>query len=398
VLFYSRNAKDRAQAGLWLVSLDSGERKQLAAAAASSAVYVEPGHLLYRRDRYLVAHPFDARRREFTGEPRPIAEDVWYDPGVTAQTNVSASRNGIVVFRTGGIEVSDLAWHDRQGRLLGTEWEGKGFASFDLSRDGKQILATLPGQGVERNAWLYDVATATARQVTSAGDAITAVFSDDATRGLLGMHSGATSGLWVARLGSGTPPDPLPTKASHAAFFANDWRGARVIYAGQGAERSLYLLDLETAEDRPLIDAPGNQMFGAVSPDGRRLAYSSDETGEWEVYVATFPKADERWRVSSAGGHQPQWSPDGSELFYLAPDRRLMAVRVGSRSTGFQWDAPRPLFQTAIVDLGTFRGCSGFAVAPDGQRFLILTRRPQGSSPAVAIVNWRPDAYAASAR
>jgi len=398
VLFYSRNAQDRARAGLWLVSLDGGERKQLTAAAASSAVYVEPGYLLYRRDRYLVAHPFDAHRREFTGEPRPIAEDVWFDPGVTAQTSLSVSGNGIIVFRTGGVEVTDLVWHDRQGRLLGTEWEGKGFATFDLSRDGKQILATLPGQGVERNAWLYDIATATARQVTSAGDAITAVFSDDATRGLLGMHSGSKSGVWVARLGSGTAPELLPTNASHSALFANDWRGAQVIYAGQGIDRALYLLDLVTAEDKRLVDAPGNQMFGTVSPDGRRLAYSSDETGQWEVYVATFPKAGERWRVSAAGGHQPRWHPDGSELFYIAPDRRLMSARVRAGSSSFQWDAPRPLFQTAIVDLGPFRGCSGFAVAPDGQRFLILTRRPQGSSPAVAIVNWRPDAYAAGAR
>jgi serine/threonine protein kinase len=398
VLFYSRNAQDRARAGLWVVSLNSGERKQLTAAAASSAVYVEPGYLLYRRDRYLVAHPFDARRLEFTGEPRPIAEDLWYDPGVTAQTNLSVSRSGIVVFRTGGIEVTDLVWHDRQGRLLGTEWEGKGFASFDLSRDGKQILATLPGQGVERHAWLYDIPTATARQVTSAGDAITAVFSDDATRGLLGMHSGSNSGLWVARLGSGTPPDLLATDASHSALFANDWRDSRVVYAGAGVARSLYLFDLETAEDRVLVDAPGNQMFGVVSPDGRRLAYSSDESGQWEVYVATFPKAGERWRVSAAGGHQPRWHPDGSELFYIAPDRRLMSARVRGGATGFQWDAPRPLFQTAIVDLGPFRGCSGFAVAPDGERFLILSRRPQGPSPAVAIVNWRPDAYAPGTR
>jgi len=403
VVFYSRNAQDRARAGLWVVSLDSGERQQLTAAAASSAVYVEPGYLLYRRDRYLVAHPFDARRREFTGEPRPIAEDIWYDPGVTAQTNVSVSGSGIVVFRTGGIEVSDLAWHDRQGSLLGAEWEGKGFASLALSRDGKQILTNFPGQGVERHVWLYDTATSTARQVTDAGDAITLVLSDDATRGLLGMHSGSTSGLWITRLGSGTAPEQLPTKASHSAFFATDWHGAHVVYVSQSSqdgrvERSLYLLDLETKEDRVLVNAPGNQMFGVISPDGRRLAYSSDETGQWEVYVATFPKTGERWRVSAAGGHQPRWNPDGSELFYIAPDRRMMSVRVRAGSTGFQWDAPRPLFQTAIVDLGPFRGCWGYAVAPDGQRFLILTRRPHGSSPAVAIVNWRPEAFAAGAR
>ena len=126
-----------------------------------------------------------------------------------------------------------------------------------------------------------------------------------------------------------------------------------------------------------------------ISPDGRRLAYASDETGQWEVYVASFPKAGERWRVSASGGHQPRWNPDGSELFYVAPDRQMMSVRVRSAGAGFQWDAPRPLFQTAIVDLGPFRGCWGYAVAPDGQRFLILTRRPQGPSPAVAIVNWK---------
>jgi hypothetical protein len=396
-LFYSRNARNRARAGLWVVSLDTGARKQLTAAAGSSAVYVEPGYLLYRRDRYLMAHRFDARRLELTGEPKPIAEDVWYDPGVTAQTNVSVSRNGTLAFRTGGVEVSELAWHDRQGRLLGTEWEAKAFATLDLSRDGKRFLTTFPDQGVERHVWLYDRTAASARQITSAGDTITHLFSEDGTRALLGMHSGGASGLWVARLGSGTPPEPLPTKAGSLAIFAMDWRGERIVYGnqasrGDGLERTLHLLDLATGEDRPLLDSPGNELFGAISPDGRRIAYASDESGQWEVYVATFPKAGERWRVSTRGGHQPLWNPDGSELFYIAPDRRLMSVRVKKGPLDFQWDAPRPLFQTAIVDLGPFRGCRSYAVAPDGERFLILTRRPQGASPAVAIVSWRPDA------
>ena len=394
VLYYSRNAKDRARAGLWVHSLDSGVRKHLTAAAASSAVYVDPGYLLYRRDRYLVAHPFDTRRLELTGEPRPIAEDVWYDPGVTAQTNVSASANGIVTFRTGGVELSDLAWFDRQGRLVGTEWEAKGFTALGLSPDGKQILTTFPGQGVERHAWLYDRAAATARQVTSAGDAITLAFSDDGTRAVLGMHGGAGSGLWLTRLGSGTAPEPLATKGgAGTAPFAMDWRGSQVLYSGIASQegrlsRSIGLLDLATRDDRLLVDTPGNELFSVVSPDGRWLAYASDETGQWEVYVATFPKTGERWRVSASGGHQPRWNPDGSELFYIAPDRRMMSLRVRSGS-GFEWDAPRPLFQTEIVDLGPFRGCWGYAVAPDGQRFLILTRRPQGSSPAVAVVGWK---------
>jgi dipeptidyl aminopeptidase/acylaminoacyl peptidase len=397
VFFYSRNARDRARAGLWVLSLASGVRKQLTAAAASSAVYVETGYLLYRRDRYLLAHPFDARRLEFTGEPMPIAEDLWYDPGVTAQTNVSVSRTGVVTFRTGGVELSDLAWHDRQGRLMGTEWEAKSFGSFALSSDGRQILATFPSQGVERHAWLYDRQAATAQQITSTGDTITMVFSEDGRSGILGMYAGSASGLWRTRLGSGAVPEALvKERGPGTRTFAMDWHGPNVIYSTDVErngrfERSLYVRNLETGEDRALLDAPGQQMFGVLSPDGRRLAYSSNASGDWEVYVASFPNATERWRVSTAGGHQPRWNPDGSELFYIAPDRRLMSLRVRGGSSGFQWEAPRPLFQTAIVDLGPFRNSWGYAVAPDGQRFLILSRRPQGPSPAVAIVNWRSD-------
>jgi hypothetical protein len=397
VLVYSRNAKDRARAGLWVVSLDDGKRKHLTAAAASSAVYVAPGYLVYRRDRYLVAHPFDARRLELTGEPRPVAEDLWYDPGVTAQTNVSVSSNGTLVFRTGGVEVSDLAWFDRAGRPLGTAWEAKGYASVSLSPDGRQILTTFPSQGVERHAWLYDTVAGTARQITSAGDTITLVISDDGTRAALGTHAGTSSGLWLARLGSGTPPEPFPTKgAVGISPFAMDWRGSQVFYAslvahGGRPKRSINVRDVDTGEDRVVVDTPGNDLFSVLSPDGRRLAYASDESGEWEVYVATFPKTDERWRVSARGGHQPRWSADGSELFYVAPDRQMMAVRLRSAPKGLEWDAPRALFQTAIVDLGPYRGCWGYAVAKDG-RFLILTRRPQGPRPAIAVVNWKPDA------
>ncbi|MFI4942267.1 MAG: protein kinase [Burkholderiales bacterium] len=400
VLFYSRNASDRARAGLWVASLQTGARKQLTAAAGSSAVYVEPGYLLYRRDRYLVAHAFDARSLELRGEPRTLAEDLWYDPGVTAQVNVSVSRSGILTFRTGGSEASDLTWYDRQGRVLGTEWEAKGYVTIALSPDGRQILSAFPSQGVERHVWLYDVATRAARQVTSAGDTITLAFSDDGTRAILGMHAGPTSGLWLARLGSGTAPSPLPTKTEGLPIFAADWRGDQVVFGGQAhrdgrLRRALHLLDIKTGENRTLLDTGGSEFFGTLSPDGRRLAYASDESGQWEVSVATFPRTDSRWRVSAGGGHQPRWNRDGSELFYIAPDRRMMSVRVRDGSSGFHWDAPVPLFQTAIADLGPFRGCWGYAVAPDG-RFLVLTRRPQGASPAVAILNWKPDAAGAA--
>ena len=388
-LFYSRNAKDRALAGLWVVAIDTGVRKQLTAAASSSAVYAEPGYLLYRRDRHLVAHAFDARRLELLGDPKPVADDLWYDPGVTALTNLSVSSTGTLVFRTGGEEVSELAWFDRRGQARSVAWEPKGFVTVALSPDGTQILTGLPGQGVERHTWLYDVAAATARQVTSAGDnAGSNVFSGDGARAILGLYDGGP-GLWLTRLGGGSPPERL---LPGTATSPSDWHGQLVVHGGSSGDRrdeSLHLLDLDTGKSQPLVDTPADERFGVISPDGRWLAYASDASGQWEVYVETFPVTGERWRVSTAGGHQPRWHPKGSELFYLAPDRRMMSVPVRRGGASFQWDAPRALFQTAIIDLGPYRGSWKYAVAPDGERFLILTRRPQTASPAVAILNWR---------
>ena len=393
VIFYSRNAKDRALAGLWVFSLDTGVRRHLTAAASSSAVYIDSGYRLYRRDKYLVAHPFDVRRLELTGDPRPVAEDVWYEPGVTALTNVSVSDTGLVVFRTGGPEVTELAWFHRSGQSAGTAWEARSYVTVGLSPDGRQILAGFPSEGAERHAWLYDIATATARQVTSGGDiAGNLLFSADATRGVFGMIGGSGMAMTVAHLGSGAAPAPLAVEAENSQ--PTDWRGGGIVYDisrrdGRGSDRSLYLYDLESGRSRTLVETPADEMFGVISPDGRWLAYASNESGQWDVYVQGFPEASGRWRITTDGGHQPRWNPRGGELFYLAPDRRMMSIGVRAGASAFQWDTPRPLFQTDIVDLGPYRGSWGYAVAPDGNRFLILTRKPQGPSPAVAIVNWR---------
>jgi eukaryotic-like serine/threonine-protein kinase len=393
VIFYSRNAKDRALAGLWVVSLDTGVRKHLTAAASSSAVYIEPGYLLYRRDRYLVAHPFDAHRLELTGDPRPVAEDVWHEPGVTALTNISVSATSTVVFRTGGPEVTELAWFDRSGQSAGTAWEARSYVTVGLSPDGKQILAGFPSHGAERHAWLYDIATATARQMTSSGDvAGNLLFSGDAMRGVFGMFGESGLTMTLARLGSGAAPVPLPVTGQNSQ--PTDWLGSRIVYDtsgrdGRGSDRSLYLYDLESGSSRPLVETPADEMFGVISPDRRWLAYASNESGHWDVYVQGFPEASGRWRITTDGGHQPRWNPRGGELFYLAPDRQMMSVGVRAAASAFQWDTPRPLFQTDIVDLGPYRGSWGYAVAPDGNRFLILTRKPQGPGPAVVIVNWR---------
>jgi len=393
VLFYSRNAVHSDRAGLWSVDLETGNRKHLAPEASSSAIYVEPGRLLYRRDRYLVARPFDAQALEFTGDSSIVDEEVWYEPGVTALTDISASKTGTVTFRTGGPEVTELIWFDRDGNRIGTVWEPKSFITVGLSRDEKQLITGFPGQGANREVWLYDVAAASARQIEASGDlAGSALFSPDGSRALLQLYTGSRMRPWITELASGSPPKVLDVERETA--FASDWHGDLIVYEGQdgGAEHeqtSLFVHDLATGEDRAAVDGPGEHSFGTISPDGRWLSYSSDETGQFDVYVASFPDGGRRWRISTTGGHQPRWNPQGGELYFLSSDRTLMSVRVLGGSNAFRWEAPRALFQTDVADLGPHRGAWTYAVAQDGDRFLILTRQPQGTSPAVAVLNWR---------
>ena len=353
VLYYSRNAKDRARAGLWVHSLDRGVRKHLTAAAASSAVYVDPGYLLYRRDRYLVAHPFDTRRLEFTGEPRPIAEDVWYDPGVTAQTNLSVSANGIVTFRTGGVELSDLAWFDRQGRLVGTEWEAKGFTALGLSPDGRQILTTFPGQGVERHAWLYDRATATARQVTSAGDAITLAFSDDGPA----RSSGCTAARRAACGSRGSAAGPPRAAGDEGRRRHGSLRHGLARQSGP-------LLRHRVAGRSPLaVDWPPRPRDQGRPPARRHARERAVQRG-----VAGRSVAGLRLRrdgtVGGLRGHVPE---DGRALAGLRERRPPAAVE--SRRVGAVLHRARPANDVAArAERERLRvGCAAAAL-PDGDR------------------------------
>ena len=215
------------------------------------------------------------------------------------------------------------------------------------------------------------------------------------------MHAGPTSGLWLARLGSGTAPSPLPTKTDGALpIFAADWRGDHVVFGGQAhrdgrLRRALHLLDIKTGENRTLLDTGGSEFFGTLSPDGRRLAYASDESGQWEVSVATFPKTGGRWRVSAGGGHQPRWNRDGSELFYIAPDRRMMSVRVRAARAASTGTRPCRCSRPRSPTSGRSAGAGATPSLPTAASWSSRAGR-KAASPAVAIVNWKPDAAGAT--
>ena len=314
VLYYSRNAEGSDRAGLWSVALDTGNRKHLAPEATSSAIYVEPGALLYRRDRYLVARPFDATTLEFTGASSVVDENLWYEPGVTAQTNVSASKTGTVTFRTGGPEVTELTWFDRQGNRTGTVWEPKGFITVGLSHDEKQLITGFPGQGVNREVWLYDIATASSsadrstrrsgRQCPVLRRRLASVASTVHGR----QHDPLDDGAGQRR----PPEDPggevrigrcQPTGATTRSSTQEIVGRCRAVVS----ERSRPGV---TGEDRTIIDAARRPRHSARSrrtdagwPTRPMKAGSGTSTSH------RFPDGGRRWRISTAGGHQPRWNP-----------------------------------------------------------------------------------------
>jgi Tol biopolymer transport system component len=337
-----------------------------------------------------LARRLDLGRLELVGDPVTVAEDLWFDPAFSGRINVSASRDGTLVFRTGGMEQSELVWLDREGALLGKLGEPGSHVGVALSDDGRRVaFSRAEPESEQRRAWLYSLDTQTASQLTFDGDGISVAFSPDGER--LAVSTSRGGGIGIEELTPGGSSRTLVAEVPGRSEGVNDWApDGRHLLVTRGSSEglSLVLHDLEGGQETNLLSEGGNFLLGAVSPDGRWLAYTSDITGEYEVYVARLDDPSQFQRVSSSGGQQPRWNPSGKELFFLRSDRTLMAVPILKDDTAFEWSPPRPLFKTGVHDLGPLSLAATYDVAPGGQRFLVSRRLPQGPDPAAAIVHW----------
>ena len=174
--------------------------------------------------------------------------------------------------------------------------------------------------------------------------------------------------------------------------FVNDWSpdGRFILYQRNSPQTSwdLWLLPLDGERTpTPLVQTSFAEIQGRISPDGKWIAYTSAESGQWQVYVQSFPEAGGKWMVSTEGGAQPRWRGDGRELFYLAPNRKLMAVDVKGDSATFEAGVPRPLFE--MRNVGGFPGGGGYDVARDGKRFLVnMPAQEENPRPITVVLNW----------
>ncbi len=370
-------------------ALDSKEWKVVVRVASNGVC--ASGHLLYVREGALVAQRFDAGRLSVEGEPVVVAPDVLMDERFSRGV-FSASENGILAYQTGkGATASVLRWIDREGRVLGTVGEPAEYfdgGTPEISPDGTRAAASIVDLRTGgSDVWMIDLASGTRSRFTAGtGDKFRSSWSPDGRRLAYSANRGSTGNDVVLRDTVGARERVVatdPTEYQAPTGFSPD--GRFLLYEKQKGQRyDLMAAPLDgEGTPRPVAATPAFEALGQVSPGGRYVAYMSDESGRFDIYVATFPDPGAGWQVSQSGGREPRWSKDGKELYFFAPDNRLMAAEVKSDAPSFEVGAVRPLFQSRRMGL-SFR----YDVAKDGKRFLVNSGLPQEPSPITLVTNW----------
>jgi hypothetical protein len=381
--------------GIRVGSLDSRETKLFVNTHASGA-YAPPGYLLFLRDRTLMAQKFDADRLAIAGEPFPVADEV-DRLGPARLALFSVSRTGVLVHRSGSSEATQLTWFDRQGEPLGTVGPIANYSVPWLSPDESRVAfsSAAPGGG-DSDIWLIDMARGTPTRFTfDPSPDLSPVWSPDGGRILFASLRDRHGNLYQRAAGGGGADEVLVQ--SDFLKFPNDWSadGKFILYQELHPKTAhdLWVFPLAGGQKQfPFLQTQFDERQGRFSPDGRWIAYASNESGAWQVYVRSFPDSGGKWQVSTNGGGQPQWRGDGRELYYLSEDRKVMAVDV--RGSGPQFDAgtPQELFTLRVQSVGLPGPRNFYAATKNGQRFLVVsTSGDPTASPTTVVLNWTAD-------
>lgn len=374
-----------SESGIYLADLDTSQRTRLFA-ADSRPVYAAPGHILFNRGNALFAQPFDADALELSGEPIRIADSVATlvtgpnsSAALTRTANFTVSQGGVLAFKTAGAtaggtdEQRSLVWYDRAGVLVGGVSATGMYAGMDLSPDGRRF-AVHRHEGTGGDLWSYDLAQGRMQRLTfdTTQENSSPVWSPDGQRIAFASNRNNRWGLFV-KTADGTGAEELIIESPEPKA-AMDWSpdGKLLLYwqAGQGG--NVWMVPLEG--DRKAVAVLQSQfveVFPQVSPDGKWMAYQSNETGRVEVYVKQFPEGPAKWQVSTEGGAYPRWRADGKELYFVqAPD--VMAAAITVTGSSLEAGVPRSLFTLGANPSVAAHGTAyhRFAVSADGTRFL----------------------------
>jgi Tol biopolymer transport system component len=390
----------RGDRAVFVGSLESTDAPRLTA-ADSAALYASSGHLLFVRQGTLLAQPFDPKRLKFTGEAVPIAEQVASE---TMHPSFSVSETGTLTYRTGsGSAQNRLVWVDRGGKVLESLGAPARYQSPAISPDGKRVAVHLH-DSTGGDVWIVETSNGKMSPLTFDGsqDNSQPIWSADGSQIVFGSHRNGKWGLYQ-KMSNGTGGEELLFE-SDVLNMPMSWSGAinTILFNVTDPKNAGDVWALPLTGDRkpfPVLQKSFNEAHPQISPDGKWLAYTSNESGMNQVYVQSFPPGLGKWRVSNDGGQFARWRADGKELFYMERQNygKIVAVPVHATASTFEPSEPRPLFDSGYLNYapGHNGAFNTFDVSADGQRFLIPRPDPANtdavaSSPITVVLNW-PD-------
>ena len=421
----NRFGTDAPNTGIYLAALDSSEAKFLVR-ADSNALYAPsrtvwygapPGYLLYLRGDTLMAQRFDAGSLKLEGDAFPIAEHVWFSQ-LYAFGLFTVSRTGLLAYATETGFKKQFLWVDEHGNQVGAVGEPARQYNLLLSPDGARLAYVRQDpQSKNENIWVVDLARGVRTRFTfDPAEDDTPVWSPDGSRIVFSSMRKGHYGLYVKNA-SGAASEELLYESDVEKYPTGWSRDGRFIafdsWDPKGKTQShsdIWVLPLfGDRKPFPYLQTEFGEMAATFSPDGHWLAYQSNETGSYEVYLAPFPSGGGppggsptavkplgetgsaqqggTWQVSQGGGMQPAWKPDGSSLFYLAPGGNLMEVSVKEKGPAVEIGIPHQLFQMTAISGEPFR--RAYTVAPNGQRFLVnALQQGSASEPLTLVTNW----------
>ena len=368
--------------------LRTGERRVLAQ-GASTGRYVISGHLVYNRDgvQTLMALPFDVVRLRVVGGPAvALAEQVWEGGAEGAQYAVSSAGTMAYVASHPARYERRMVWVDRTGKVEALPATPRPYYDPRISPDGRRFVVS--SEEAAERVWTFDFARPILTALTGPGSSQAPLWTPDGKRVIYrATRMGSRNIAWKAADGSGEE-QRLTTSHNMQTPVSVSPNGKLLAYSEIDPREGndIWLVALDGGQPVPFLRTRAGEENPHFSPDGRWLAYVSDESGRFEVYVQPFPGPGGKWMISTDGGTEPVWARDGRELFYRSGDK-LMAVTIAGEPA-FVAGLPRALFEGAFEPTGT--GTSGFDVSPDGRRFLMIqpTAPERPVTQVNVVINW----------
>jgi eukaryotic-like serine/threonine-protein kinase len=400
-LYSVRNIDQAGKSAVYLGDLDSKERTLVLRGEGHAQFAAEGGYLVYSlkgtADSILMAQRLDTRNFRLSGEPFPIAERVDLSSAIWAQHQFSVARDGTLAYTANGLENNArLSWFDRNGQPAGSlgNMNPLGLA---ISPDGKTVAfgSTMAGAA---DIWLYDVARGTSSRLTfntTAAGTVSPAWAPDGKSLIFSQYLSSKPSTVVRMSIAGGAAVPLsagswgnPPRPVNALNWSRDGKYVvgRLNPGGPtGSDIWVLALDPPGQNPQPYLAGPANEGDPSIAPGSDWLAYSSEETRRFEVYVQSFPKPGVKYQVSVNGGIKPVWRRDGKELYFIGSDQKMMAATVRNTGGRLEIGTPVPLFDSNMVA----RLNANFDVTADG-RFLMPVQEHTASLPITIVMHWQP--------